>query len=107
MIPLGILFSFISLGILVWVIFSATKVSFKKMLQARSASIEEMVNQSRRALSEAKEYFEVFKIKLAGVDKERDALLTQMKKDLVKIRERMVVDANDLSEKIIVTAKRT
>lgn len=107
MIPLAILFSFISLGILLWIIFSATKAPFLRMLQTRSANIEEAVNQSRNAVVEANNMYENFKSKLAGIDQNRASMLKQLSKDLEKMKRRIVADAVDLGEKIKHTAERT
>ncbi|OGQ35408.1 MAG: hypothetical protein A3F16_02665 [Deltaproteobacteria bacterium RIFCSPHIGHO2_12_FULL_43_9] len=107
MISLGILFSFISLTILSWIIFSSTKAPFLRMLKTRRTNIKETIHQSRRALNDAKNMCVTFRDKLTGVEKERSSMVSQMKIDLQKMRERMIQDANDLGGNIRVTAKRT
>lgn len=107
MIPLGILFSFIALAILSWIIFSSTKTPFLRMLKTRKTNIQEAIHQSRSALDDAKSMYETFKAKLAGVEEERSSMLSQMEINLKKMRERMILDANDLGKNIRITAERT
>lgn len=107
MIPLGILFSFLSLSILSWVIYSSVKTPFLRSLKTRRTNIEETVNQSRLALKEANNLLKMFKAKLGGVDDERVIMLAKMKIDLKKMRERMILEAKELGENIRITAHRT
>lgn len=107
MIPLGILFSFISLAILSWAIFASTKEPLLRALKTRRTNTEEAINQSRRALEDANKTLRAFKSKLAGVEDEQTTMLAKMKVDLKNMRERMISDANDLGKNIRVTAHRT
>lgn len=107
MIPLGIFFSAVSLGIFLWVVFSSSKEPLLRALKTRRANIEEAITQAHEGHQDSKEMFETYRIKLDGFEVERQSMMKQMEQDVGRLEDRIKVNAVKMAEKIKQNTQQT